>query len=141
MACIRISSSSLFGLKPPNSSTAFLSPSCFSLNPKAFGARRIACDYSCFEIKGISYRPPGTEIDLLSDISFSLPEKSFGMIFGRSGSGKTTLLQLIAGLSKPTSGSIYVQRYGDDDHPNQSPELLQPTRVGIVFQFPERQCS
>ncbi|KAH6823766.1 non-intrinsic ABC protein 14 [Perilla frutescens var. hirtella] len=140
MACVRISSSSLFGSKPPiiNSSTAFLSPSRFNLNSKAFGARRIACDYSCYEIKGVGYRPPGTEIDLLSDISFSLPEKSFGMIFGRSGSGKTTLLQLIAGLSKPTSGSIYVQRYGDDDHPNQSPELLQPTRVGIVFQFPER---
>ncbi|KAL0377275.1 UNVERIFIED_CONTAM: ABC transporter I family member 11, chloroplastic [Sesamum radiatum] len=89
-------------------------------------------------IKDVSYRPPGTEIDLLNGISFSLQEKSFGLIFGRSGSGKTTLLQLIAGLSKPTSGSIYIQRYTDDGHPNQSPEFLHPRRVGIVFQFPER---
>lgn len=46
--------------------------------------------------------------------------------------------QLIAGLSKPTSGSIYVQRYSDNGHPDQSPKLLEPRRVGIVFQFPER---
>lgn len=46
--------------------------------------------------------------------------------------------QLTAGLSKPTSGSIFIQRYGDDGKPNQSPELLSPERVGLVFQFPER---
>ncbi|XP_055804183.1 ABC transporter I family member 11, chloroplastic isoform X1 [Solanum dulcamara] len=86
----------------------------------------------------VSYRPPGTKIDLLSQVSLSIPEKSFGLIFGRSGSGKTTLLQLIAGLSKPTSGSIYVQRYSDDGEQIKSPEPLQPERVGIVFQFPER---
>ncbi|KAK4477307.1 hypothetical protein RD792_016523 [Penstemon davidsonii] len=63
---------------------------------------------------------------------------SFGLIFGRSGSGKTTLLQLIAGLSKPTSGSIYIQKYNDDGRPYNSPELLNPGKVGIVFQFPER---
>ncbi|KAK6155372.1 hypothetical protein DH2020_009620 [Rehmannia glutinosa] len=127
MASVRIPSLSLSGTKPPpveRSSTIFSSPCRFS------------------------YRPPGTEIDLLNGVSFSLPEKSFGLIFGRSGSGKTTLLQVNlsirrlwfnqAGLSKPTSGSIYIQRYGDDGYPNQSPELLQPGRVGIVFQFPER---
>ncbi|CAK9183718.1 unnamed protein product [Ilex paraguariensis] len=88
--------------------------------------------------KDLSYQPPGTQINLLNGVTLSIPEKSFGLIFGRSGSGKTTLLQLIAGLSKPTSGSIYVQRYGDDGSTKQSPELLSPEKVGIVFQFPER---
>ncbi|KAK3039095.1 hypothetical protein RJ639_028841 [Escallonia herrerae] len=91
-----------------------------------------------FEIRDVRYRPPGTEINLLNGVSFSLPEKRFGLIFGRSGSGKTTLLQLIAGLSKPTSGSICTQRYGKDGNPNQLPEVLSPEKVGIVFQFPER---
>ncbi|KAK3036420.1 hypothetical protein RJ639_030019 [Escallonia herrerae] len=91
-----------------------------------------------FEIRDVRYRPPGTEINLLNGVSFSLPEKRFGLIFGRSGSGKTTLLQLIAGLSKPTSGSICIQRYGKDGNPNQLPEVLSPEKVGIVFQFPER---
>ncbi|PIA33817.1 hypothetical protein AQUCO_04000114v1 [Aquilegia coerulea] len=98
----------------------------------------VSSDYSCFEVKGINYRPPGTQHNLLNDVNFSLHEKSLGLIFGRSGSGKTTLLQLLAGLSKPTSGSIYIQRYGEDGNPNQSPEHLPPERVGIVFQFPER---
>ncbi|XP_019052503.1 PREDICTED: ABC transporter I family member 11, chloroplastic isoform X2 [Nelumbo nucifera] len=99
---------------------------------------RVSCDYSCIEVKGVSYRPSGTQHNLLNEVNFSLPEKSFGLIFGRSGSGKTTLLQLLAGLNKPTSGSIYIQRYGNDGQPTQSPELLSPERVGIVFQFPER---
>ncbi|KAI3729644.1 hypothetical protein L6452_18306 [Arctium lappa] len=47
-------------------------------------------------------------------------------------------VQLITGLTKPTSGSIYIQRYSNDGSPNQPPVLLSPERVGIVFQFPER---
>ncbi|KAJ6959640.1 hypothetical protein NC653_037870 [Populus alba x Populus x berolinensis] len=89
-------------------------------------------------VKDVSYRPPGTELNLLNKVTFSLPERSFGLIFGQSGSGKTTLLQLLSGISKPTSGSICVQRYGNDGNPNQLPEQLSPEKVGIVFQFPER---
>ncbi|KAL9229415.1 hypothetical protein vseg_004882 [Gypsophila vaccaria] len=98
----------------------------------------VNCHHSCFQVRNLSYRPPGTQINLLNDISFSLPQKSFGLIFGRSGSGKTTLLQLLAGLNKPTSGTIVVQKYGKDGCPDQPPMLLPPEKVGIVFQFPER---
>ncbi|KAK4710584.1 hypothetical protein R3W88_005097 [Solanum pinnatisectum] len=128
---ISSSSSSIFG----RSSSTFSYPHWRIRKAEALS---VSCDYSCFEIRDVSYRPPGTKIDLLSQVNLSIPEKSFGLIFGRSGSGKTTLLQLIAGLSKPTSGSIYVQRFGDDDERIKSPEPLQPERVGIVFQFPER---
>ncbi|KAF3435267.1 hypothetical protein FNV43_RR22354 [Rhamnella rubrinervis] len=124
---------------PPNKVSTKLNSS--SRQALSFGksqALRIKCDYSCFEVKDVSYQPPGTELSLLNAVSFSLPEKSFGLIFGQSGSGKTTLLQLLAGLSKPTSGSIYIQRYGNDGNPNHSPEPLSSERVGIVFQFPER---
>ncbi|KAH7522933.1 hypothetical protein JRO89_XSUnG0086600 [Xanthoceras sorbifolium] len=109
-----------------------------------------------FKVSDVFYRPPGTQLNILNGVSFSLPEKNFGLIFGQSGSGKTTLLQvdyfpcvlvffslveaynLLAGLSKPTSGSIYVQRYGNDGKSNMSTEPLSTERVGIVFQFPER---
>ncbi|XP_068666334.1 ABC transporter I family member 11, chloroplastic [Aristolochia californica] len=99
---------------------------------------RISSHYTSFEVRDVSYRPPGTQQNLLNEVSFSLPEKSFGLIFGRSGSGKTTLLQILAGLSKPTSGSIHIQRFTNDGKPLQPPEALSPQRVGIVFQFPER---
>ncbi|XP_073013514.1 ABC transporter I family member 11, chloroplastic isoform X2 [Typha latifolia] len=91
-----------------------------------------------FKVRKVGYRPPGTQNNLLNEVSLSLPEKKFGLIFGRSGSGKTTLLQLLAGLAEPTSGTICVQKYGFDRHPTQPPEILSRERVGIVFQFPER---
>ncbi|XP_020246510.1 ABC transporter I family member 11, chloroplastic isoform X3 [Asparagus officinalis] len=110
---------------------------------KRFRALKVSCDHSsiefCFlKVRTVSYRPPGTEHNLLNEVCFSLPQKSFGLIFGRSGSGKTTLLQLLAGFSKPTSGSVCVQKYGNDGKPNRLPEILTPEKVGIVFQFPER---
>ena len=50
----------------------------------------------------------GTKDPLLRDISFRVPSRKLGLIYGRSGAGKTTLLQLIAGLTNPTSGSISI---------------------------------
>ncbi|CAI9780586.1 unnamed protein product [Fraxinus pennsylvanica] len=62
---------------------------------------------------------------------FKIPTyPSFGLVFGRSGNGKPALLQLIAGLSS--------QNQAPSINNDQSPELLLPGRVGIVFQFPER---
>uniref|UniRef100_A0A8R7TZ66 ABC transporter domain-containing protein n=1 Tax=Triticum urartu TaxID=4572 RepID=A0A8R7TZ66_TRIUA len=101
-------------------------------------AERVSAGYSQLEVRKVSYRPPGTEQNLLNQTSLSLQEKSFGLIFGRSGSGKTTLLQLLAGLSEPTSGSICIQKYDDSGNPIGLSEVLAPQRVGIVFQFPER---
>ncbi|XP_058766226.1 ABC transporter I family member 11, chloroplastic-like [Vicia villosa] len=124
-------------LKSPLSSFP-LSPSSLPQSHCTFKFPTTRCRYSSLEVKDVSYQPPGTQLNLLNSVSFSLPEKSFGLIFGQSGSGKTTLLQLLAGISKPTSGSIYIQKYGDDGNPSQSPEPLVPERVGIVFQFPER---
>ncbi|CAM0153066.1 unnamed protein product [Urochloa decumbens] len=101
-------------------------------------AARVEAGYSQLEVRKVTYRPPGTEHNLLNEINLSLREKSFGLIFGRSGSGKTTLLQLLAGLSEPTSGSICIQKYDDSGNPIGSSEMLTSQRVGIVFQFPER---
>ncbi|CAK9326166.1 unnamed protein product [Citrullus colocynthis] len=133
-----VSVSKLFiGLNPtPQSNLA--APHSFSSNSRRTNALTVKSDHSCFEVRDLSYRPPGTEHSLLNAVNFSLREKSFGLIFGQSGSGKTTLLQLLAGLSKPTSGSIYVQKYDKDGKPCQSSQPLTPERVGIVFQFPER---
>ncbi|ERM98062.1 hypothetical protein AMTR_s00120p00130360, partial [Amborella trichopoda] len=105
---------------------------------RKFNKLRIKSHHMSFEVKDVSYRPPGTQHNLLNEVCLSLPEKSLGLIYGRSGSGKTTLLQILAGLSKPTSGFICIQKYGNDGQPNQPPETLSSEKVGIVFQFPER---
>lgn len=47
-------------------------------------------------------------LDLLHDISFSLPAGASLAIVGASGSGKSTLLSLLAGLDVPTSGEVWL---------------------------------
>ncbi|KAG5221977.1 ABC transporter family member [Salix suchowensis] len=101
----------------------------------------IHCGYSCFEVKDVSYRPPGTELNLLNKVTFSLPERSFGLIFGQSGSGKTTLLQLLSGISKPTSGSICVQRYGNDGIQTNCLNSYHLKKLVLSFNFPRECCS
>ncbi|RVX06813.1 ABC transporter I family member 11, chloroplastic [Vitis vinifera] len=158
---------------PPTavSSASYFGHSLFFHSPPAILTRHAGKHFLLFNfVRGVSYRPQGTEFDLLNDVNFSLPEKRysscplillemnmvflsihnvlcyllvfiaavFGLIFGRSGSGKTTLLQLLAGINKPTSGSIFVQKYGDDGKLTQTSEPLPSERVGILFQFPER---
>jgi len=42
----------------------------------------------------------------LEDVYFSVNEKEFVCILGPSGCGKTTLIRIIAGLEKPTKGTV-----------------------------------
>ena len=62
------------------------------------------------KIDGVSllYQTPESETQALRDINLSVEEGEFVAIIGPSGCGKTTILSLIAGLLKPTSGSIYI---------------------------------
>ena len=50
----------------------------------------------------------GTSVAALNGISLEVCRGEFAIIVGRSGSGKTTLLNLAAGLTKPTSGQVYL---------------------------------
>src|SRR5690349_19910179 len=52
---------------------------------------------------------PDQVLEALKDVSFDVKAgRTFGII-GRNGSGKSTMLKLIAGIGKPTSGTIKVQ--------------------------------
>jgi putative ABC transport system ATP-binding protein len=59
----------------------------------------------------------------------------FLALMGPSGSGKTTLLNLIAGIDKPTSGSIFVK--GNDIGRMSESQLAgwRASNVGFIFQF------
>jgi ABC-type polysaccharide/polyol phosphate transport system ATPase subunit len=51
----------------------------------------------------------GETFPALSDVSFSVPKGSTFGVIGRNGSGKSTALKLVAGITKPTSGTVKVQ--------------------------------
>jgi len=51
-------------------------------------------------------KPDGNQLLVLDDINVELAPGQIVGLLGRSGSGKSTLLRLIAGLARPTGGSI-----------------------------------
>jgi len=51
----------------------------------------------------------GETFPALTDVSFSVPKGSTYGVIGRNGSGKSTALKLVAGITKPTSGSVRVE--------------------------------
>ncbi|PYT82280.1 MAG: macrolide ABC transporter ATP-binding protein [Acidobacteria bacterium] len=73
-------------------------------------------------------------IRAVHDVSLSVPSGEFLALLGSSGSGKSTLLNLIAGLDRPSSGSVIA--HGQDLSKMSSLELARYRRqtVGMVFQ-------
>ncbi|WP_298501598.1 ABC transporter ATP-binding protein [uncultured Methanobrevibacter sp.] len=60
------------------------------------------------EFKNVCYRYPGSELETLKDINFSLHPGKTTAIIGGTGSGKSTILNLIPRLQDPTSGEILI---------------------------------
>src|SRR5262249_20611375 len=56
----------------------------------------------------VSFRYPGTDRFVLSDVSLHLRPGSVVAIVGENGAGKTTLIKLLCRLYRPTSGRILV---------------------------------
>lgn len=69
-------------------------------------------------IKNVSYTPPDTENIIFKDLSLDIQDGEMISILNNHGSGKSTILNLIAGFTKPTSGSLEID--------GQPPELIAP---------------
>ena len=83
---------------------------------------------------GRSFRVGSEEVVAVHDVTMEVRSGQFIAIVGRSGSGKTTLLNLMAGLDKPTSGTVTFE--GRDLSRLTAKELTQIRRhkIGFVFQ-------
>ncbi len=58
------------------------------------------------ELRNVSFTYPGTETEILSNVSFSIPSGTKLAIVGENGAGKTTLIKLLVRFYDPNSGSI-----------------------------------
>jgi putative ABC transport system ATP-binding protein len=81
-----------------------------------------------------TYRSGGRDLTVLKDITFSLEQGGFLAILGPSGSGKTTLLGLLAGLDRPSAGTVHLdgQELGSLDEDQRA--RLRGEKIGFVFQ-------
>jgi putative ABC transport system ATP-binding protein len=82
-----------------------------------------------------SYWRDSIEIPVLNDITLDVHESEFLALMGPSGSGKTTLLNLVAGIDRPSKGTITV---ADTNIASLGESALAKWRshnIGFVFQF------
>jgi len=82
-----------------------------------------------------TYETPAGKFSALKDIDLDIPSGEFVGVVGKSGSGKSTLLNMVAGIDRPTSGSVAVA--GTEIHALSENKLAiwRGRNVGVVFQF------
>jgi putative ABC transport system ATP-binding protein len=71
----------------------------------------------------------------LADVSLSVAAGEVAAVMGPSGSGKSTLLNLVAGLDRPTSGTVTVAGRRIDTLGEAALARFRARHVGIIFQF------
>ncbi len=86
------------------------------------------------QIQNVYKKFPLMENYAVDDISFSLKKGETLALLGESGSGKTTLLRMIAGLEKPSKGSITLQNKLVFDNNNSIFIKPEKRNVGLFFQ-------
>src|SRR6187549_1333531 len=92
---------------------------------------------SLIELRDVtkSYKRDAIEIPVLERVSITVGEGDFMGLMGPSGSGKSTLLNLLAGIDRPTRGTI---RIGDTEISSLSERALATWRarhIGFIFQL------
>ncbi len=75
------------------------------------------------------------EVHALDGISVEFPKGRFAAIMGPSGSGKSTLMHVLAGLDRPTSGTVTVDGVDLGALDDAKLTELRRDKLGFVFQF------
>jgi putative ABC transport system ATP-binding protein len=73
-------------------------------------------------------------VDALADVTVDFPTGRFTAIMGPSGSGKSTLMHILAGLDRPTSGSVRVGGVELTELGDRELTQLRRERIGFIFQ-------
>jgi len=76
----------------------------------------------------------GRALTILEGVDLAIEAGELVAVVGPSGSGKSTLLGLLAGLDRPTSGTVQLQGTALEGLDEDALALLRRERVGFVFQ-------
>jgi putative ABC transport system ATP-binding protein len=82
-----------------------------------------------------TYRLAAGEFTAIDHLNLDIAHGEFVAIVGRSGSGKTTLLNLLAGIDRPTSGTVYAAGADLGSLSESGLAAWRGRNVGLVFQF------
>jgi putative ABC transport system ATP-binding protein len=81
-----------------------------------------------------TYGEGDTAVHALAGVTLDFPAAQFTAIMGASGSGKSTLMHLLAGLDRPSSGSVVVDGLQLGTLDDKGLTQLRRDRLGFVFQ-------
>ena len=81
------------------------------------------------------YKRDSLQIPVLQNFTLSIPEGEFLALMGPSGWGKTTLMNLIAGIDKPTSGTVTVAGTNIGALNESQLAAWRSQHIGFIFQF------
>ena len=97
--------------------------------PAPFG-----CVLSAVEISK-RYGEGDAHVDALRGVSLEIEEARLTAIMGPSGSGKSTLMHILAGLDRPSAGSVAIDGVDITAMNDSQLTLLRRAKIGFVFQF------
>src|SRR5437773_2745873 len=81
------------------------------------------------------YGQGATAVDALRGVSLAVTAGELVAVMGPSGSGKSTLMHILAGLDKPTSGSVSIAGSEITTLADAKLTRLRRQHIGFVFQF------
>jgi putative ABC transport system ATP-binding protein len=81
------------------------------------------------------YGDGDTAVDALAGVSLQIPRGHMTAVMGPSGSGKSTLMHILAGLDRPTSGSVLIDGIDITKLNDKQLTKLRRRHIGFVFQF------
>jgi putative ABC transport system ATP-binding protein len=83
---------------------------------------------------GKTYERGGEKLKILDGLNLDVPKGAFEALMGPSGSGKSTLLNLIAGLDRPTNGTLEIDGKRLDQMSDGELAKWRANTIGFVFQ-------